>query len=297
MADYYDILEVPRDASEDLLKKAYRKMAVRWHPDKNPADKDAATERFKQISQAYQVLNDPQQRVVYDQCGHAGLSSAGGEGGGSGSCSDPHDTFRSFFEQMSADNSEGGVHFVFGDGQTRMRFGPGPPRQLFYELPLTLEDIFKGGRKRLHTRNVDVPPAVDDGAQLKSIDGQAVFIVRERQHPRFYRRRLDLIHHAALSFLDFWCGCFYEVDSIDGKKVRVQFKARSFQPIVKSDLGLRHASSPGRGSLVICPCLLHPRLIEAFKNLARSAFSVILLVICIRNPRLLYIIADVLGHA
>lgn len=291
MADYYNILGVPKDAPDDVLRKAYHRLAVQWHPDKNLSNKDAATERFKQIAQAYQVLSDPQQRSAYDRGGNAG-AAAGGSDHSFGGHADPHDTFRQFFAQMATEQPTGGVNFAtFGHFQG-MPFQQQDPGPRFYELPLTLEEVFRGCRKRLHTRNVDVPMAVDDGARLASSDGRAVFVVRMQGHPRFDRLRLDLIHHVAFSFWDFWQGCFYETASIDGTKVRVRLKARSFTPVVLANLGLRRAAGGSRGSLVIRPCLLHPRVIEAFKAVAKSALGVLLLIICLRNPELLYILGS-----
>merc|ERR1719146_853 len=84
--DYYKDLGAPRGASEAELKKAYRKLAMKWHPDKNPGKKEAAAERFKKISEAYDVLSDPEKKQVYDQFGEEGLS-AGMGGGGPGSAS------------------------------------------------------------------------------------------------------------------------------------------------------------------------------------------------------------------
>ncbi|XP_061346198.1 uncharacterized protein LOC133291875 isoform X5 [Gastrolobium bilobum] len=71
--DYYNILKVDRNATEDDLKKAYRKLAMKWHPDKNPTNKKEAEAKFKQISEAYEVLSDPQKKVIYDQDGEEGL--------------------------------------------------------------------------------------------------------------------------------------------------------------------------------------------------------------------------------
>ncbi|MCI0531846.1 MAG: DnaJ domain-containing protein, partial [candidate division Zixibacteria bacterium] len=78
--DYYEILGVDRSATEDDVKKAYRKLAVQYHPDKNPGNK-SAEEKFKEISEAYEVLRDPQKKSKYDQFGHAGVDGGAGAGG------------------------------------------------------------------------------------------------------------------------------------------------------------------------------------------------------------------------
>jgi DnaJ family protein B protein 4 len=83
---YYDILGVPKDAGDDALKKAYRKLALLWHPDRNPPEKkELAEKKFKEISSAYETLNDPQKRAIYDEAGEEGLKASAGGGGGSGS--------------------------------------------------------------------------------------------------------------------------------------------------------------------------------------------------------------------
>ena len=78
--DYYEVLGVDKSANEDALKKAYRKLAIKYHPDKNPGDAEAE-EKFKEIAEAYDVLSDPQKRQRYDQFGHAGVGGASGSGG------------------------------------------------------------------------------------------------------------------------------------------------------------------------------------------------------------------------
>lgn len=79
--DYYEVLGVSRDASQDEIKKAYRKMALKYHPDRNPGD-SAAEEKFKEAAEAYDVLSNPDKKARYDQFGHAGMSGAAGGGGG-----------------------------------------------------------------------------------------------------------------------------------------------------------------------------------------------------------------------
>lgn len=80
--DYYEVLGVAKNANADEIKKAYRKAAIKYHPDKNPGDKEAE-EKFKEAAEAYDVLSNPEKRARYDQFGHAGMSGAAGAGGGS----------------------------------------------------------------------------------------------------------------------------------------------------------------------------------------------------------------------
>src|SRR5690349_12675501 len=99
--DYYEILGVARDVSEEELKKAYRKLAVKFHPDKNPGDK-TAEEKFKELGEAYDVLNDPQKRAAYDQYGHAAFDARRrASRGGFSDFHDPFEIFREVFGQQT----------------------------------------------------------------------------------------------------------------------------------------------------------------------------------------------------
>eukprot|EP00051_Salpingoeca_urceolata_P002264 m.48570 g.48570 ORF g.48570 m.48570 type:complete len:406 (+) comp12012_c0_seq1:461-1678(+) len=97
--DYYDVLGVSRDADEAAIRKAYRKLAMKWHPDRNPDNQEAAEDKFKEVSEAYEVLSDPDKRKTYDQFGEDGIKGGGmgGGGGGGPGFHDPRDIFAQFF--------------------------------------------------------------------------------------------------------------------------------------------------------------------------------------------------------
>jgi len=150
--DYYEVLGVERSASGDEIKKAYRRLAVQYHPDKNPGDQ-AAEERFKAVSEAYQVLNDPEKRAQYDRFGHEGVR------GGGGPAYDPMDIFREFARNY------GGIEDLFstfmGGGFDRRRGARTSERRgedLRMALPLTLEEIARGVEKRVRLRRRIICP-------------------------------------------------------------------------------------------------------------------------------------------
>jgi len=145
--DYYEVLGVPRDADGDAIKGAYRKAAMKSHPDRNPGDAGAA-ERFKEIAEAYQVLSDPEKRRVYDRHGHDGLDPAfgrAGPGGGPGFVS-PEDLFASFF------GGSGVFEDLFGGGGGG-RGGRGAHLVAAVEIPF--EDMARGVERTLRIRRRD----------------------------------------------------------------------------------------------------------------------------------------------
>jgi molecular chaperone DnaJ len=132
--DYYDILGVDRDASEKEIKRAYRKQAMKYHPDRNPDDPEAE-ERFRQAAQAYEVLSDAETRQRYDRYGHAGLGQ-----GGMGGFQDVSDIFSAFSD-------------IFGGATRRARRTRGRPgSDLRITLPITLEEIAEGTEKNIKVR-------------------------------------------------------------------------------------------------------------------------------------------------
>jgi molecular chaperone DnaJ len=137
--DYYEVLGVSREASDQEIKTAYRRLAVQHHPDKNPDRQDEASEKFKEITEAYGVLADSQKRAIYDRYGHAGLS---GSGGGS---PDFNSSIFSDFEDIFGDLF--GIADPFGRGGRRSRNAGGV--DLRYDLEITLEEAAKGMESKI----------------------------------------------------------------------------------------------------------------------------------------------------
>ena len=153
--DFYNLLGVARNASETEIKSAFRKLAMKHHPDRNPGNKEAE-ERFRKVNGAYEVLSDPKKRQIYDHYGEAGLSGAGGfhggfPGGGEGFAGagvNMHEVFGDIFEQ-----------FFGAEGGGGRRRGPRRGADLKYEVDISLEDAFRGVNYPLHFDRVQSCPS------------------------------------------------------------------------------------------------------------------------------------------
>mgnify|MGYP000025748420 CR=1 FL=1 len=155
--DYYEVLGVAKDISGKELKKAYRRVAMKYHPDRNPDDK-AAEEKFKEASEAYEVLSDDQKRSAYDQFGHAGVDGQGGMGGGGHGAGNFSDIFGDVFGDMFG-----------GGGGGRGRGGPARGSDLRYTLDIELEDAVKGTTVKIRVPTlVTCKPCTGSGAKSGS---------------------------------------------------------------------------------------------------------------------------------
>lgn len=158
--DYYDILGVARDASADDIKRSYRKLAMKHHPDKNPGD-EAAEKAFKEAAEAYSVLSDKDKRQRYDQFGHAGVDGAGGGGGG---FSNVEDIFAAFGDMFGGGGGGGIFEQFFGGGGRRR--GGRRGASLRVDLQLSLEEVATGARKTLEINRPE-PCGTCDGSGAK----------------------------------------------------------------------------------------------------------------------------------
>jgi molecular chaperone DnaJ len=142
--DYYEVLAVPRGAQLADIKTAYRKQAMKYHPDKNPGNAEAE-QKFKEATEAYEVLRDEQKRKIYDQYGHAGLGGAGAQGFGQAAYSDFSDIFSGTSFEDIFENLFSGSGFGRGRSGSSLRRGS----DLRYNLEITLEDVFNGKEEEI----------------------------------------------------------------------------------------------------------------------------------------------------
>ena len=140
--DYYEILGVDKNASQDDIKKSYRKIAIKYHPDKNPGDKDAE-EHFKEAAEVYEVLSNPDKRAQYDRFGHSGMRGGGFSGGGMSM----EDIFSQFGDIFGGSAFES---FFGGGGGTRRQGRRGT--NLRIKLKLTLDEIANGVEKKIKVK-------------------------------------------------------------------------------------------------------------------------------------------------
>ena len=167
--DYYEVLGVEKTATDDELKRAYRKLAKKYHPDANPDDKEGAEAKFKEINEAYETLSDKQKRQMYDQFGFDGPQFGGGQGGGYYSYGSGFDGFSGF--QDFSDLGDLGDIFssFFGGGSTRTRSNSNSPRKgadLKVNLDITFEEAYLGVEKEITiNRNEDCKSCKGTGAK------------------------------------------------------------------------------------------------------------------------------------
>lgn len=231
MRDYYEILGVDRGATPDEIKKAYRKLAVQYHPDKNPGDK-AAEERFKEASNAYSVLSDPEKRRVYDTRGHAGVHGMGFEG---------YQNMDDIFSHINLDDlfgrgfggfgGFGRFDDAFGDafGQRRTT-GPTRGRDIRMNLNIPFADAVLGSKKEVNIEGkritLTIPPGIQDGQTLRirghgetlgiGTSGDLLVTVSVQSHPTLTREGADLLTDAKISITTAALGGSVRVQTLTG---------------------------------------------------------------------------------
>ncbi len=290
--DYYEVLGVAKGASDDEIKKAFRKLAVKYHPDKNPGDKEAE-EKFKEINEAYSVLSDKTKRSRYDQFGHAGV---GGDGGG-----DPFAGFRGANGQsFNFDFGGGGFEdilgsiFGFGGGFRGARRG----RDYRTSITIDFEEAIFGATKTIsvdgNQTKLKIPAGIFDGQSIRlagkggeapSADGQRgdLYVeVRVRAHKHLTREGDLILSDVTISMVDAVLGTEIDVETVDGKiTMKVPAGTQPGTNFKLSGHGAPHLGSDQRGPHIVTINVEIPRnlnkkqkeLIEEFgKSKKRGIF-------------------------
>ena len=262
-SDYYDILGVSKGASAEEIKKAYRKQALEWHPDRHKDEKEVAERRFKEINEAYQILSDSQKRSAYDQFGHAAFAPGGGFGaqgapGGPFSQAGRWGPFTYTYTSTDGDGSPF-AGFDFGDPFEIFEqfFGGGAPfgtrqarRTPRYSIAIDFMEAIKGTEKETEiegkSRKIRIPAGVDEGSRIQFED--FILSINVRPHRVFERDGDDIFVRVAIPFSLATLGGQLEVPTVDGDlKVRIRPGTQSGTTIRLREKGVSRLHGRGRG--------------------------------------------------
>jgi curved DNA-binding protein len=270
--DYYHVLGVGKNASDEEIKRAYRKLAMKYHPDKNPNKKEAE-ERFKEINEAYAVLSDKEKRKQYDTFGAEGFRQRFTQ----------EDIFRGFdFDEILSSlfggrgkrefryGGRGGFDFgdLFGQNASQdMGRMPQKGEDALYELTISLEEAALGGEKRISYQkngkieeiSVKIPRGIPPGKKLRLIGkgiegrnggppGDLYLQVNIKEHPFFAREGDDLTVEKEINFSDAVMGTTVEVPTLEGKKiVKIPPGTQSNTKLRLKGLGISRFQGEGKG--------------------------------------------------
>src|SRR4030067_1702503 len=263
-SDYYDILGVSKGVSSDEIKKAYRKQALEWHPDKHKDNKEAAEKRFKEINEAYQILSDSEKRQAYDQFGHSAFAPGGGFGGagaaqGFGGQSPFGGTWRVY--TSGGDGGSPFAGFDFGDpfdifeqffGGTP--FGARSARIPRYSITIDFIESIQGVEKEVDIagkrRKIKIPAGVDEGSRIRFDD--FILSINIRPHEIFERDGADIYVRMTIPYSLAVLGGNLEVPSVDGEnKIRIRPGTQSGTMIRLRGKGVSILRGRGRGDQYI----------------------------------------------
>jgi len=309
--NYYKILGVSKSASPEQIKKAYRKLALQYHPDRNKGDK-ASEAKFKEISEAYAVLSDSEKRKQYDMFGAEGFGRRFsqedifrdfdfgsifrefGFGGGRG-----QNMFSQMFGGMGGSQFTGrGSPFDFSYDDLHTRSQPVKGQDLVYELSLTLEDVVTTTKKvisyqvdgRQETVSVKVPAGISTGKKLRlqgkgqrsphgGLNGDLYIHVKVLDHPLFKRDGDDLLLTQEIRFTDALSGTEIEVPTIDKKtlKLKIPPGTQSNARFRLKGYGMPRMNTSGRGDALVQVTIAVPKKIskkqkDLIKDMAEAGF-------------------------
>lgn len=251
--DFYEVLGVKKDATETEIKKAYRKLALEYHPDRNKTKE--AEEKFKEINEAYEVLSDPQKKQAYDQFGHNAFN--GGQGpfsGGFGGRTYGQGPFTYTYYGDQEAGDFGGFSDPFDIFEQFFGGSPFGRRKPSYSINLDFMEAIRGIQKKVNiqgkSREIKIPAGVDNGSRIRFDDFDLVISVSP--HPRFRREGYDIITESEIPFTYAALGGTTEVDTIDGKvKIRIPQGTQPESIIRLRGKGVKHIKDKNKGDQFI----------------------------------------------
>ena len=239
--DYYKILGINRNASEKDIKRAYKKLALKYHPDKNK--NEGAEDKFKEIAEAYDVLSSKDKKKIYDQFGYEGLkqNNSGGQ-----PFRNPHDIFETFFGNNFSNNK------FFHQNIFHQNVFKQQNQKIYKELYCTLEELYKGGKRKIRISKrkfdkitkqtnrisnilvINIKPGWKEGTKITfnnagdELRGQQpqdiVFIIKEKRHPIYKREGDDIKININITLKEALCGCSKYIKLLNGEDLRIDIK-------------------------------------------------------------------------
>jgi DnaJ-class molecular chaperone len=263
--DFYDVLGVSKNASPEEMKKAYRKLALEWHPDRNKSPE--ANSKFKEINEAYAVLSDPKKKETYDQFGHAAFQpGSGGGASGQGPFSGGYGAggpFNYYYSSSSGSPFGGDADFIDPFEIFEQFFGGGvsgrsrAPRREVYQITIDFMEAVKGTTKEIHIpkgragdgsikKTIKIPAGVDNNSRIRFEEFEIVIEVNPDKY--YSREGDDLITQKQISYPQAVLGDVICVETIDGDvKIRIQPATTTGTLVRLRGKGVPHLRGNGRG--------------------------------------------------
>lgn len=273
-SDYYDILGISKGSSADEIKKAYKKQALEWHPDRHKDDKETAEKRFKEINEAYQILSDPQKKSAYDQFGHSAFTPGGGTPGGNpfaGGFQGQSGPFTYTYTTGGSGNPFGNVDFgdpfdifaqFFGGGNP---FGGRVKQKPRYSIQIDFMDAVKGISKEVSVggkkRKIKIPAGIYEGAIIDF--GDFRLSVNIKPDKLFERQDDDIYVTVGIPFSLAALGGEIKVPTIDGElKLRIRPGTQSGTMMRLRERGISHLRGRGKGDEYVRINVLIPEKLD-----------------------------------
>lgn len=285
--DYYEVLGVTKSASADEIKRAYRKLALEYHPDRNKTKE--ADVKFKEVTRAYEVLSDSQKRSTYDQFGHAAFEQGGGQGpfggaggpfGGFGGAGGQRTGQYGPFTYTYTTSGGGGQDFDFGGFSDPFEifeqffggaspFGSARARRAVYSVTIDFMDAVHGAEKKVtingKSQTIKIPAGVDTGNRIRFGDYDVVVEV----HPdrKFRREGADIITDAEISFAQAALGVELDVETVNGDvKLRIPAGTQPETVFRLRGKGVKHVQSSGSGDHYVCIKVIVPKHLSSHQR-------------------------------